>query len=98
MCCMAFPIILSTEKGRRYLTSSSAQSLLMTEVPSHADFSLDVQLMRLPHCVQRKGSKVLIVPHLSHHLNTISVFNYLYFLIKIEKKGGREGAIEITLC
>ena len=39
-----------------------------------------------------------MVPHLIHDLNPISVFNYLYFLIKIEKKGGRGvRATEITL-
>lgn len=38
----------------------------------------------------RKESDILTVPQVSHDLNPILVFNYLYFLIKIEKKG--EGA------
>lgn len=42
-------------------------------------------------CAQkRKESDTLIVPHGSHDLNPISVFNYLYFLIKIENKTKKE--------
>lgn len=41
---------------------------------------------------------LLMVPHLIHDLNPVSVFNYLYFLIKIEKKKGGVRATEITLC
>lgn len=48
---------------------------------------------------KRKESDILLmVPLLIHDLNPISVFNYLYFLIKTGKKGGwGVRATEITL-
>lgn len=36
---------------------------------------------------KRKEPDILIVPQVSHDLNPTLIFNYLYFLIKIEKRG-----------
>lgn len=46
----------------------------------------------------RKESDILTVPRVSHDLNPILVFNYLYFLIKIEKGGRGKEAIESICC